>query len=53
MTDTTMRISKETMKKIIQVRGRIEHATGKRTNIDQAVFQACDFFITNKGEKQK
>jgi len=48
----SMKIKKETKKKIIAVRAKIESTTGKKTTFEQAVQKACDYFVSNwKGEK--
>jgi hypothetical protein len=51
MSDTSMRMNRETKKKVIAVRAKIEYTTGKKTTLEQAIQKACDYFVSNwKGE---
>jgi len=48
MSRTTISIKKETHKRIVQTRGKMEHEDGKRRTVDDVINELIDYFEEKK-----
>ena len=48
--DVSIRIDRKTYKRIVTVRGKLEHKNGKRRSIKEVINELVDYFESHEGK---